>query len=151
MILLFVVLLLIASYTAAVSSWWQQRSEIRSLESSNAQARANIAELQDETLRWEDPAYVTQQARERLGWVMPGEVGYRVIGVDGEVQGGSAELDAPPTTAEAPWFEKLWVTVDQADQELVGETEGSAESNPEETGDTEPGDIEPGDIVLESQ
>ena len=35
-----------------------------------------------------DPDYVRTQARERLGWVVPGETGYRVVGADGKPLGG---------------------------------------------------------------
>ncbi len=56
------------------------------LEVRKAAAEDEIAELQDIEQRWNDPAFIRNQARERFGWVMPGEVGYRVIGLDGEVK-----------------------------------------------------------------
>src|SRR5688500_10682310 len=92
LILLGVAVMLIASYTASVHAWWQQRSEIAALEAQNRQTSAEIEDLEDQQRRWSDPAYIRQQARERFGWVMPGEIGYRVIGVDGELKGQSSRL-----------------------------------------------------------
>lgn len=114
MILLGVALMLIASYTASVHAWWQQRSEISTLQAQNRAAKADIAELEDQKTRWDDPAFVRQQARERFGWVMPGEVGYRVIGVDGELKGQASQLETPQAAPRGPWIERLWGSVEQA-------------------------------------
>ena len=65
--------------------------------------------------RWEDPAYVQQQARDRLNLVMPGEKKYMVIG--GETALPDAQ-DAPsdPGTVnpEMPWADGLWDSVVRA-------------------------------------
>ncbi len=114
LILLGVAVMLIASYTTSVHAWWQQRSEIAALEAQNRQSEAEITELEDQQRRWSDPAYVRQQARERFGWVMPGEVGYRVIGVDGELQGQASTLEEPEVAPRKPWLERLWGSVEQA-------------------------------------
>lgn len=114
LILLAVAVTLIASYTTSVHAWWQQRSEIAALEAQNRQSEAEIERLEDQQRRWSDPAYVRQQARERFGWVMPGEVGYRVIGVDGELQGRTSTLEEPEVAPRTPWLERLWGSVEQA-------------------------------------
>lgn len=115
-ILLAVVLLLVASYVTSLNAWWQQRQEIQSTKAQIASTKAEIARLEDDEARWEDPAYVEQQARARFGWVMPGEVGYRVIGADGEVQGEVAELDEAPDETPDSWQARLWASVEQADK-----------------------------------
>lgn len=126
LILLGVVVMLIASYTASVHAWWQQRAEISTLEAQNRQTQDDIADLEDQQKRWSDPAYVRQQARERFGWVMPGEVGYRVIGVDGEMQGQSSTLEEPEVAPRRPWVERLWGSVQaagDAGREAAAETD----------------------------
>lgn len=70
-----------------------------------------IKELEDNKNRWSDRAFVEQQARERFGWVLPGEVGYRVIGSDGLVQGDLPTLDAAPIPKTRQWYDRLWGTV----------------------------------------
>ena len=114
LVLLAVVLLLLASYTTSIHAWWQQRSEIHSLERQKAKTQDDIAALQDLQRRWTDPAFVKQQARERFGWVMPGEVGYRVIGSDGALRGQSAELSSAPGSVDTGWQDKLWGTFEKA-------------------------------------
>ena len=114
MVLLSVVLLLVASYTSALHAWWEQRGEIQSAKAEIVMRREAINQLKDTKARFNDPAFIKQQARERFGWVMPGEVGYRVIGSDGSVQGEVPTLGAPPTTQNRPWYDTLWGSVEQA-------------------------------------
>lgn len=109
-----VLLLLLASYTSSLHAWWQQRGEIIALEATIASSQATIEELGDTQARWEDPAFVESQARERFGWVMPGEVGYRVIGADGQVRGEVPTLADPPAPRDQPWYESLWGSTKEA-------------------------------------
>jgi len=113
-VLLSVVVLLVASYTSALHAWWDQRSEVTAKRAEIVQRRDAIRELENTKRRYDDPAYVQQQARERFGWVMPGEVGYRVIGIDGKIQG---ELSAPtevPDPTVTRWYNVLWGSVEAA-------------------------------------
>ena len=113
--LLSVVLLLIASYTSTFHAWWQQRSEIQSTKAEIVMRKQAILDLEDQMDRWDDPAYVKQQAKERFGWVSPGEVGYRVIGSDGKVQGADVQtLDVPTDAKEPDWYDKLWGSVKES-------------------------------------
>lgn len=116
-VLLSVVLLLLASYTSSLHAWLEQRGEIQDKKAEIALRKGAIKELQDDKERWSDRAFVQQQARERFGWVYPGEVGYRVIGSDGKVQGDVPTLDAPPVPKTREWYDKLWGTVVEAGKE----------------------------------
>lgn len=69
-----------------------QRGEIDALREQSAAAKRQVAELTEQHRRWQDPAYVRAQARQRLHYVLPGETPYVVI------RGGSP---APRPTAEA--------------------------------------------------
>lgn len=57
----------------------EQRQQIADLEASVAAQRANVTELREERARWDDPAYIRAQARDRLFYVMPGEYPYLII------------------------------------------------------------------------
>ncbi len=64
--------------------WFNQRQQI-------ADAQAKVAAMQDANNilkssknRWLDPVYVRSQARDRLFYVLPGEVSYLVVGADTE-------------------------------------------------------------------
>jgi hypothetical protein len=109
------VLLLIASYTSTLHAWWEQRGDIQSSKAEIAMRKQQIALDRDQLKRWDDPAYVKQQAKERFGWVTPGEVGYRVIGSDGAVKGDVPTLDAPPSAGvSTQWYDKLWGSVKES-------------------------------------
>lgn len=113
--LMVIVLLLVGSYASSLHTWWQQRQEIQSARAEIAMRKAAIEQLGDAKARWEDPAYVRQQARERFGWVLPGEVGYRVIRSDGTVRG--ATLDEAAGTDRPSWGDRLWQSVQIAGQD----------------------------------
>ena len=55
-----------------------QRQKIAALEASIQVSEEQIAALEKERERWQDPAYITTQARERLYYVKPGEVVYLI-------------------------------------------------------------------------
>ncbi|MFK3676138.1 septum formation initiator family protein [Microbacterium sp. NPDC090218] len=55
-----------------------QRQKIAALEASVQVSEDQIAALISERERWNDPAYITTQARERLYYVKPGEIVYLI-------------------------------------------------------------------------
>jgi cell division protein FtsB len=61
-----------------LGTYIDQRQKIAALEASVQVSEDEIAALQQERERWQDPAYITTQARERLYYVKPGEVVYLV-------------------------------------------------------------------------
>ena len=81
-----------------------------------------IDTLKDDRERWRDSAFVEQQARERFGWVLPGEVGYRVIGADGKVQGDVPTLNEPAQPEAKQWHDLLWGSVVEAGKSPKKET-----------------------------
>ncbi len=105
--------------------YFVQRAEIADLKVQIAQEQSNIADLNDQLERWNDPEYVRAIARERLGWVMPGEVGYHVLGADGKPLDG-ATIDAGEDEDAGTWWERMWGSVQVADQ--LAEEESAAEA-----------------------
>ena len=78
--------------------------------------QANISDLEREKRRWEDPAFVRQQARE-LNFVMPGETAYVVLDENGEPLERETSLTDPSTVAQqAPtaWWSTAWESVELA-------------------------------------
>ena len=92
-----------------IREWVSQRMEISRLEASVAATQQGVVDLATEQERWQDPAYVAAQARSRLHFVLPGEIGYVVIGAN----------DTPVATAatdeEQSWWLGLWDSVRVAD------------------------------------
>lgn len=56
-----------------------QRNQIASLENEIQVTQQQIEDMKAERLQWNDTTFITSQARERLFFVMPGEVSYLVI------------------------------------------------------------------------
>jgi cell division protein FtsB len=110
---------LIVSYAQSMRVWFDQHQQITALQQEIHDREKRVSQLDDEIARWNDNAYVRAQARQRLGWVMPGEIGYRVIGADGKPVGappapsGPADPQADPSQ-KPTWYTKLWGSVEGA-------------------------------------
>ena len=62
--------------------------------------------LENELAQWKDDTYVRSQVRERLGYVMPGDTSYVVVGADSMKQtetGGGASAGSQ----DGPWYQRL--------------------------------------------
>ncbi len=118
--LLVVIGLLVISYVGSLRIYLDQQSEMATARTQIAERRAMIARLEDELSRWSDPSYIKTEAREQLGWVMPGEVGYRVIGTDGKVVSGEVgSIKGNNDPVNQAWYERIWSSVQVADQPAV--------------------------------
>jgi hypothetical protein len=109
---------LVVSYASSMRAYLRQQAHIEDLKHQIADARKAIAEDQREKRRWQDPAYVQAQARERFGWVMPGETAYQVIGRDGKPLTGDDTLTDPATIARTTpeaWWTRAYGTLQAAD------------------------------------
>ncbi len=66
-----------------VQIYLDQRRQIVEMEQSIALAEEAVSEMQAERDRWQDPVYIRSQARDRLYYVLPGEVSYLVMNSEG--------------------------------------------------------------------
>lgn len=117
-ILLVVFAVLVISYASSMRAYLQQREQINHLKQQIASSRASIADAEREQRRWRDPAYVEAQARERFGWVLPGETSYQVLDAAGNPLTGDDELTDPDSIAPAKpkaWWSKAYSTLEAAD------------------------------------
>lgn len=58
----------------------EQRQQISAMQQDVDDAQQAVDDLNDNVARWSDRAYIMSQARERLFYVLPGEVSYLVLG-----------------------------------------------------------------------
>ncbi|WBL19014.1 FtsB family cell division protein [Citricoccus sp. NR2] len=65
-------------------------------------------ELTRQLERWEDSAYVQQQARERFNMVMPGEKKYMVVGGQTEAEQNEDIVEVTAEPEEPAWAYDLW-------------------------------------------
>lgn len=114
--LLVTVVLLGVILAVPARNWFGQRAEIAALEAQIQVAQENVDGLQLEQQRWGDPAYVAAEARRRLHFVMPGEIGYIALGADGRP---AAETISPQAAEVEPnWYTKLWGALTEADDSV---------------------------------
>ena len=121
-----VLLILTISYATSLRIYFAQAHEIASTNAEITERQQRIRDLQGELASWGDETYVRTQARERLGWVVPGEIGYRVVGADGKPLGGGAKITAetsPDESAQDAWWSKLWGSVQAADRPAPAKSE----------------------------
>jgi cell division protein FtsB len=117
-IMVAVLAVLVISYASSMRAYLQQRTHINDLRAQIVSSERDITALEREKRRWADDAYVEKQARERFGWMMPGETGYQVIGRDGKPLESTDELTDPSSVARAApqaWWDKVYGTVEAAD------------------------------------
>ena len=111
MILAGVVALLVFTLAVPTRELLHQRAEINALRAENAATQAQVDDLTVRQERLQDPAYITSLIRERLHYVLPGEVGYVVL--------DPAEAPAPSTKAShvtaTAWYAGLWQSIRTAD------------------------------------
>lgn len=113
---LFAVLIALAlAYTYPVRVYLDQQADIERMEASQADQRKRIEDLSAEAAKWQDPAYIESQARERFFMGKPGET-LLVVLSDPEGAAKDAGRGAKPASPKAPdpWYDTLWSSVQAA-------------------------------------
>ena len=97
-----------------VRTYFAQRTEMHQLAASESALRKQIEDLEQQKVKLADPAYVAAQARERLGFVMPGEIPYQVQLPP--TAAAPAQPGSRPATGSSndPWYTSLWHTIADA-------------------------------------
>lgn len=105
-------------------AYLEQQAELNALRAELVTSQRNVAELNNELLRWEDPAFVRAQARDRLAFVMPGETAYRVVDPE-TIRDEEEETESGTVTPEnnVPWPAAIW----DASAAIVGDGGESGE------------------------
>jgi cell division protein FtsB len=128
-ILLSAFIILILMLASPIRDLVAQRARIATLALQVQQSEKQVELLREIQAKWNDPNFVAAQARARLHYVMPGEIVFSVIGLDGQPE---IINNAPATTAWAgeplppqPWYKNLydsWLEADSG-EEILNESE----------------------------
>ncbi len=106
-----VVCVLTLTIAGPVRTYFAQRTEMNQLAASEAALRRQIADLEQKKGKLGDPAYIAAQARERLGFVMPGDVPFQVqLPPTAEAAAQPGSQTAKPGNSD-PWYTALWHTI----------------------------------------
>jgi hypothetical protein len=126
MVLVLVLSVLTISYASSLKAYFQQHQQIAQLQHQIAASEDSITRLEQEKARWNDPAYVKEQARARFGYLMPGQTSYVVIGAGGKPLAAQATLSDPrtsPTSTPTAWRTTEWKSVQLAGDPPSSQTE----------------------------
>lgn len=120
-VLLSIIVLLAVTLLPTARSVIRQRSEISALQDKITTQTSTVEDLRVELDRWKDPAFVEQQARERLKFVRPGELSYSVIDPTQAAPIPSGAVVAAPSSSDnVPWYGRLWTSMQLADHPTAG-------------------------------
>jgi cell division protein DivIC len=110
-ILAALVCVLTLTIAGPVRTYFAQRTEMKQLAASEAALRQQITDLESQKAKLGDPVYIAAQARERLGFVMPGDIPYQVQLPHGAAVAPDTGPQAAPVRNTDPWYTSLWHTI----------------------------------------
>lgn len=115
-VVLVVAAILSVMLVPSLFQWWQQERELVQIKSQVAEQQKKNADMQRQLDLWNDPDYISTQARERLGYVRPGETQYTVVDPGPQYQDSAMAAAATPTGPARPWVQQVAILVGKADQ-----------------------------------
>ncbi len=123
-VLILVLVLALAVILPSLRAYARQSDRLAELRAEAEAAREEVAELEAELARWDDPSYVIALARERLTYVLPGETPYRVVDPETVTGDPSTEPDTEPLPIRdgVPWYVDLWESLENPGDGSPGES-----------------------------
>ena len=112
-----VVVLMALVLASPLQRYLQQRHALSEAQRQRGTTAEQVVALQAQLDRWQDPAYVEQQARARLQYARPGDTVYVVVDPNRAKPDASTRQNAPVTTTAGPtsWQTRAWTTLQVAD------------------------------------
>jgi cell division protein FtsL len=109
-VLAVVICAIVLSLAYPVHEYMAQRQQISALIAQRQSMLAQVKTLQAEQARLSSPSYIERLARQELDMCFPGTQCYVIEGSQSLANGTSPQPPGP-----APWYAKLWRSVEQAD------------------------------------
>ncbi|MEB3068586.1 FtsB family cell division protein [[Mycobacterium] vasticus] len=113
-ILAAVMCVLTLTVAGPVRTFFAQHAEMKQQSQLENTLHQQISDLKQQKTNMDDPAHIRAQARQRLGFVMPGEIPYQVQlppGADVPAEPGIVAVTGP---TDDPWYTSLWHTIADA-------------------------------------
>lgn len=113
LIMMVIIVLAVVILAPSLRVLVEQRQEIATLTAAVEAQRTEVESLRAERERWNDKTYVITQARERLFYVMPGEVSFLVVN---DLPAPVEEHVAAPISSEIQntqldWLQSMFASV----------------------------------------
>lgn len=114
LVLAVVLLMAFVLITPTLRAYVRQQEELRELKADLAMAQEEASQLDNAIRRWNNDEFIRSQARERFGFVMPGETPFRVLDPEtvlGEEPELETDLVASIPDSLGPWYLDVWESV----------------------------------------
>lgn len=111
-IMLTLLVIAVIALAPSIRTFVEQQNQLADLRQAVKDRRDAVNDLNAEIARWDDPAFIEAQARDRLVYVFPGDVTYLVIDDEGSVttdDGAPISADIQPTQID--WVQALLSTI----------------------------------------
>jgi len=105
LVMMGVLVLAVVILAPTVQAFLSQRQQIADQQHAVDQLATQVDTLKDQRARWNDPSYLRAQARDRLYYVLPGEVSYLVI----DDRAPAAKQDTTPVSSKLQKTQTDWV------------------------------------------
>ncbi len=131
LLMLAIIVLFVVVLAPSLRTLVQQQEQIAQQQREVASQKADVAQKKKDVARWDDPAYIEAQARDRLLYVYPGEESYLVMGSEDRAATKRPRTDSGTpvsSTVQTPkvdWVQAMLSSVltsgltEQTSQELV--------------------------------
>lgn len=109
-----VILMAFVLITPTLRAYVHQQEELRELTTELAAAQEEARDLEAAVRRWNNDEFIRSQARERFGFVLPGESPYRVLDPEtilGEEPELESDLVAAIPVGSGPWYIDVWESI----------------------------------------
>ena len=117
----------------SLRAYLSQQAQYDAVVAKIKEASDTSTSLENELAQWKDDTYVRAQVRERLGYVMPGDTSYVVVGADSVKQPG-ASGGATQGSQGVPWYQTL-----KESAQAAGQTEDKADRASQDGSKNDPG------------
>lgn len=131
LLMLAIIVLFVVVLAPSLRTLIQQQEQIAQQQREVASQKADVTDKKQDVARWDDPAYIEAQARDRLLYVYPGEESYLVMGAEDEKSDAAPRTDSGTpvsSTVQTPkvdWVQAVLSSVltsgltDETKQDLV--------------------------------
>lgn len=99
--------------------YFRQNSDISYSNAEAAKLQQSVDKLQAQVDQWNNEAFIRDQARERLNFVMPNEQAFVVVG--SQQAKTEPERRAERESQKQAWYDELWGSVVEADTAGLGQ------------------------------
>ncbi|WP_069711707.1 FtsB family cell division protein [Curtobacterium sp. ER1/6] len=149
LLMLAIIVLFVVVLAPSLRTLVQQQEQIAQQQREVAAQKADVTQKKQDVARWDDPAYIEAQARDRLLYVYPGEESYLVMGAE-EAKGSDrartdsgSPVSSTVQTPEVDWVQAMLSSVlqsgltDKTTEELVApDVSGTGDPTGAATSDT---------------